>query len=195
MSDLEGASFKKSRWHRPTIMRFALSISSTFALILIFRFFRINSNFSPIVFVILNGVIWALPDNIGSLRPTKKAETLNWQNGKLDVRARMTPKYLWTTASIDVYLDEFCILKTGGQLTTKGMKISDFQYNGLNHVVELSWTPPRNGLFYPFRLAINQKIVDNAEVYVRNWPMAIIGALMIVGIVFGIPSLVIYAYR
>ena len=195
MSDLEGPSFKKSRWHRPTLVRAALSLSSPLAIILISRFFRINSDVSTFAIIILNGIIWASPDNVSSLRATKKAETLSWQNGKLDVRARMIPKYLWTTASIDVYLDDLCILKTGGQLTTRGMKTSDFQYNGLSHVAELSWTPPRNGLFYPFRLEIDQQVIDSAEVYIRNWPMAIVGALIIVGIVFGIPGLLLHAYR
>lgn len=195
MSGYEGPSLKKSHWHMSMIKRATLSFCSLLALILISKLFRINSDYSSFVLVFLNGAIWAFPENIGSLRPTKKSETLFWQNGKLTVTARMTPKYLWTTASIDVYLDEKCILKTRGQRATRGTKINDFQYNGRSHVVELSWTPPRNGLFYPFRLAIDQQIIDSAEVYIRNWPLAIVGALLIVGVILGIPAILINAYR
>src|SRR5438034_342849 len=56
-----------------------------------------------------------------------------WNGSRLAVTAKLVPRYLWQTASIDVFLDEQCILRTGGQFKFVGSHASEFVYRGTTH--------------------------------------------------------------
>jgi len=53
------------------------------------------------------------------------SEIIRWQDSAVDVQARLDPRFLWSTASIDVFLDEECIFRTGGQLKATGSLFCD----------------------------------------------------------------------
>jgi hypothetical protein len=82
-------------------------------------------------------------------RCLEMSETVKWQGGTLDVQARLVPRYLWNTASIDVFLDGRPILRTGGQLKLTGSQTATFTYADTAHTAELSLGS--SGLAFCFR--------------------------------------------
>lgn len=104
-------------------------------------------------------------------------ETTRWQNCALSVRAHLVPRFLWTTASIDVYVDKECVLQTGGQLKVVGSHSSNFNYLGATHIAALSWDV---GFFYsfPYTLLIDGVPVQQGKVRVRNWILGFVPLLM-----------------
>jgi len=95
------------------------------------------------------------------------SEIIKWQDSPVDVQARLIPRFLWSTASIDVFLGEQCILRTGGQLKFTGSHSSTFIHSGSTHTAELSW-----GVgflrWFPYKLRIDGTPVSDARVYVRD---------------------------
>ncbi len=176
------------------MIKVAMTLVAGFVVIVIFRIFGISDRYHLVPLAAFL-IIWGFPNKFSNRIRKKKAGALAWQNRRLEIKARLIPKFLWTTASIDVYLDDSCILKTGGQLATRGKQVSEFEFNNQDHLAELSWTPPSGGIFYPYQLVIDQQLVDNSDVYIRNWPMGLFGVAIICGIVFGIPLLVFHAHR
>jgi hypothetical protein len=79
----------------------------------------------------------ALPDFDfdSEIHPAK----IRWRGSEVEVKARLVPRYFWTTASIDVYLDAQCILRTGGVMKLTGSSRAEFDQDGSRHSVELSW--------------------------------------------------------
>jgi hypothetical protein len=114
---------------------------------------------------------------------------LDWANRDVKVIARAIPRYFWLTVSIDVYLEQVCILRTGGQLKRIGTQRNAFIYNQEPHEVELSWTPARLR-FWPYRLSIDDEPVIISKVYVTNWPLqfipviAFLVALIVLSVLF-----------
>jgi hypothetical protein len=111
---------------------------------------------------------------------------IRWRGSTVEVKARLVPRYFWTTASIDVYLDGQCILQTGGQQKVTGSSWADFDHGGSKHSVELSWEAVR-GFEFPYVLRINDAKVALAGVPVENaWllviPVLILIALLLSGI-------------
>ena len=107
---------------------------------------------------------------------------ISWRDKEVRVQARLLPRFLWTTASIDVFLGERCILRTGGQLKLKGSHGASFSNGDSEHQAELSWGYARQHAF-PYRLSIDGTPVSESQVFVRNWsmgfiPVIIIGALL-----------------
>jgi hypothetical protein len=143
-----------------------------------------------VIFVILVVSISSPPTNVFRLLRQKRINAIEWEHSILSVKARLIPKYVWTTASIDVVIDGRCVLETGGQLRTRGEKRREFTHNNATHVAILSWTPPRSGLFYPYELSLDDQIIDKSEVYIGNWPLGIVGVILIVGTLLGIPLFV-----
>ncbi len=95
-----------------------------------------------------------------------------WRGCTVEVTARLVPRYLWSTASIDVHLDGRCILRTGGQRKIVGSSTAEFQHDGESHTVALSWDQVRSdgfaGLSFPFHLSIDDAKVAASEVPVEN---------------------------
>ncbi|HVU09064.1 MAG TPA: hypothetical protein VHG89_11020 [Verrucomicrobiae bacterium] len=95
-------------------------------------------------------------------------EAIKWQENPIDVQARLVPKFLWTTASIDVFLNGQCILRTGGQMKFAGSCSNAFNHSGVEHKVQLSWG--FGGLrSFPYKLQIDGNLISNSRVRVRNW--------------------------
>ena len=97
---------------------------------------------------------------------------MNWNGKLLTVSALYVPRYLWATASISVYLNEECILRTGGQLRFTGSCSTQYSDANGTHIAELSW-----GLgflrSFPYTLRIDNVHVVSARVHVKNWPVAL----------------------
>jgi hypothetical protein len=89
-----------------------------------------------------------------------------WNGRTVEVTARLIPRYLWSTASIDVFLDGECILQTGGQMRIIGLSEAEFHHDGALHAVKLSWGQAHR-LSFPYQLWI-----DGAKVLVSDVPVA-----------------------
>jgi hypothetical protein len=94
-----------------------------------------------------------------------------WNGRAVEVTARLISRYLWSTASIDVFLDGECILRTGGQMKTIGSSEDEFYHDGSVHAVKLTWGAPQQ-LSFPFQLWIDGAKVMVSDVAVAN-PMLI----------------------
>jgi hypothetical protein len=107
---------------------------------------------------------------------------LRWHGSEVEVKARIVPRYGWTTASIDVFLDGKCILRTGGQMEVTGSSSAVFDHDGSRHFAELSWGMAR-GLEFPYVLRINDAKVALSEVPVENPGLRVIPALIVIVLV------------
>jgi hypothetical protein len=115
-----------------------------------------------------------------------------WEGSAVDVRARVVPRCLWTTASIDVYLGGRCILKTGGQMKAVGSSTAEFYHGGAVHTAELSWGQARMrhplSLTFPYQLCFDGAKVAVSEVSVEN-PASAYNLIMIGALISLIPIL------
>ncbi|MFO0960221.1 MAG: hypothetical protein U0800_22740 [Isosphaeraceae bacterium] len=85
------------------------------------------------------------------------------------------------TASIDVFVEDRAILKTGGVLKWAGTQSALFRSGGVEHSAELSWGRGSPGGF-PIVLNIDGKTALECDVPIRNrwllyWPWAVACAL------------------
>jgi hypothetical protein len=111
---------------------------------------------------------------------------LLWEGSTVEVRARIVPRFLWTTASIDVYLDGRCILKTGGQMKAVGSTLAEFYHGGAAHTAALSWGQARMShslsLTFPYQLFFDGAKIIVSDVSVENpasaYNLIMIGALI-----------------
>lgn len=78
-------------------------------------------------------------------------------------------------ASINVYLDGECILRTGGKPDLTGSCSKTFTQGGSNHTAEVRWGKSIWGFSFPYELFIDGAPVAAARVHVRYaWvPLAI----------------------
>jgi hypothetical protein len=111
-----------------------------------------------------------------------------WNDHRIDVQAALVPKYLWTTASIDVYLDGVCILRTGGKLRPTGLIETAFTDAAGMHRVALTWGVGWLRQF-PFVLYIDGEVVAHSRVRVSNWPLGMLVWLLILTVGITIPIL------
>ncbi|HZI32484.1 MAG TPA: hypothetical protein VFF11_09085 [Candidatus Binatia bacterium] len=109
------------------------------------------------------------------------SEVIKWQGSIVDVQARLVPRYLWNTASMDVFLDGQQILQTGGQLKFTGSHSATFIHAGSTHTAELSWGFGGLSFSLPYQLRIDGAPVAASRVRIRNWPMALI--VIVLGVV------------
>jgi len=107
---------------------------------------------------------------------------VKWQDSKLDVQAQLIPRFLWTTASIDVFLGGQCILRTGRRMKFTGSHSTTFTHSGSIHTAELSWG--RSGLSwsFPYQLRIDGVPVADSSVHVRNWPLGLIAGILLAAV-------------
>ena len=104
---------------------------------------------------------------------------ISWRGKTVRVQARLVPRFVWTTASIDVFLAEQRIVCTGGQFKLTGSCSTTFRDGGSDHRAVLSWGVGRRHRF-PYQLQIDGVTVDDANVDVKNWRMGYIPAFLIV---------------
>ena len=111
-------------------------------------------------------------------------EGIKWQGRAVKVTAHLVPRYCWTTASIDVYLDDECILRSGGQMKIVSSYPQVFTHAGAQHTAELSWGV---GMFwsFPYTLRIDGAPITQGRVRVRNWPIGL-ALTIIAGIALGV---------
>ena len=109
------------------------------------------------------------------------SEIIKWRDSAVYVQARLVPRLLWSTASIDVFLDKQCILETGGQLKVTGSHSATFTHSGSTHTAELSW---EHGLLFsfPYKLRIDGTPISEARVCVQNWPLVLFVAFLVAAI-------------
>jgi hypothetical protein len=89
------------------------------------------------------------------------------------VTARLIPRFLWQTASIDVYLGDRCILRSGGKLKLVGSASSTFEHADTLHSAVLRWQLARQGSF-PYTLEIDDAPLVESIVRVGNaWAVAL----------------------
>jgi len=94
-----------------------------------------------------------------------------WRGQSIEVTARLIPKFLWTTASIDLFVNSTCVLRTGGKMKVIGSSSARFEDSGTAHDVELRWGWPRPRWF-PIKVLIDGDIVADSRAFVENWPLA-----------------------
>jgi hypothetical protein len=104
---------------------------------------------------------------------------IRWRGKTVEVTARLVPRYLWTTASIDVFLEGRCILRTGGQLKMIGSSSAEFDDDGSVHTVELSWGSEHQ-LTFPYQLRISDAKVAVSNVPVQNPEWLLMPVLILV---------------
>ena len=120
------------------------------------------------------------------------SEVTKWQDRTVDVQARLIPRFLWTTASIDVFLDGQCIFRTGGQMKFTGSYSATFIHSGSTHTAALSWG---YGFlrWFPYKLQIDGVSISEARVHVQNWPLGLVAGILL-GILLGIVLGVIFCF-
>ncbi len=119
------------------------------------------------------GEIWD-PELDGEIPAQTKTR---WNGRTVEVTARIIPRYLWTTASIDVFLDRECILRTGGQKKAVGSSEAEFHYDGSVHTVKLSWGMAHH-LSFPYELWIDGAKILVSDVTVAN-PLLIVMPVLV----------------
>ena len=99
-------------------------------------------------------------------------ENIKWEDRAVTVTAHLVPRYIWTTASIDAFLGDECILRTGGQMKIVSTYAETFFHAGSQHTAELTWGV---GLLwsFPYMLRIDGVQIDKGRVRVRNWPIGL----------------------
>ncbi len=100
-----------------------------------------------------------------------------WNGLSVAVTARLIPRYLFTTASIDVFLGGCCILKTGGQMAVIGSSTSEFCHDGTVHSAKLTWGSAK-GLAFPYELTIDGAKVLVSDVRVQNPALFVVPGLV-----------------
>src|SRR5436190_15479343 len=103
----------------------------------------------------------------------------SWRDKPVRVTSSYVPRYLWTTASIDVFLGNQCVLRTGGQAKLTGAHSGSFSDGGEEHRVELKWGQSI-GFRFPYQLRINGVLIAGSIVRVENEIMVGIPAFIIV---------------
>jgi len=106
-------------------------------------------------------------------------EVIQWQGSTVNVQARLISRFFWTTASIDVFVDGKCILRTGGQKKCTGSCSASFTHSGSTHTAGLSWG---YGILrsFPYKLQIDGVPISQARVHVQNWPLGLIWPALVV---------------
>ena len=93
---------------------------------------------------------------------------MSWRGSRIELKARLVPRYLWQTASIDVSLDGHELLGTGGVYRFVGTHAAEFVHAGSAHTASLSWG--RGSLrSFPVKLALDDDIIFDGKVELLNW--------------------------
>ncbi len=120
-------------------------------------------------------------------------DTVKWQDAPVEFQARLVPRFLWSTASIDVFLGGRHILSTGGVMKFSGSQSSTFIHAGSEHRVEVSWGISGIGYSFPYQLRIDGVQVSAGRAHIGNWPVGVMAWLIITGVVVMIVHAVLKA--
>ncbi len=109
-------------------------------------------------------------------------DAVKWQGATVEVQARLVPCFLWSTASIEVFLGGRPILSTGGQFNFTGSHSVKFSHAGATHTAELSWGTSGLRYSFPYQLRIDGIQVSASRAHIRNWQIGVIAWLIITGV-------------
>ena len=96
-----------------------------------------------------------------------------WKGQPVLVTSKLIPRFLWQTASIDVYVNKQCVLQTGGQFKATGSHTSQFRDAGKAHEALLKWGHATLRSF-PIEFLIDGERVLEARVYTSNWLIGLV---------------------
>ncbi|WP_444824314.1 hypothetical protein [Acidovorax sp.] len=102
----------------------------------------------------------------------KSACHASWNGIVVSVTARLVPRYAWTTASIDVFLEDQPILKTGGVFKISASHSEGFKSQNSEHSAEVSWGKATLRSF-SIILKIDDAQVIKSSVPIQNWWLAL----------------------
>jgi len=94
---------------------------------------------------------------------------IGWGDDEVSVSAAVVPRYLWHLASIDVYLGNRCVLRTGGVLKATGETTAEFEHKGKQHSLKLAWGRMRWPHSFPIAVSIDSIQVLESRVPVGGW--------------------------
>ena len=105
-----------------------------------------------------------------------------WNGSKFVVTSTLLARKLWQAASIDVFIDGTCLLRTGGVLKLIGTHSADFEHEGARHQVTLSWGHASFRSF-PIKVEVDGAILFEGHVVSSNWPLSFWPWLAIGGLI------------
>lgn len=115
---------------------------------------------------------------------------VTWRGKKVTVRANLVSRFLFSSASINVYLDGECVFRTGGKIQSIGSHSAVVRIGGSEHQMEVTWQRSRKFCF-PYQLKIDGELVADSQVPVENQHLMIIPAFFMFAVMFAI-ALVLY---
>lgn len=116
-----------------------------------------------------------------------------WNGHCIRVQSALVPRYFWTSASVDAYVDQSCVIKTGGVFRFSGIETGDLNDRGKNHVMQMAWNVGGRDLAVRYELAIDGHVLLKSRVFPRNWPLLIFPLAGLLLLVFG-GHLLIFGY-
>jgi hypothetical protein len=96
----------------------------------------------------------------------------NWRGTPVSITAKLVPRCVWQSASIDVAVNGRVVLKTGGVFKLVGKHAETFTFDGIGHSVEVTWGKAALRSF-PFSLSIDGMPVMESRVPISNWWLAL----------------------
>ncbi len=115
---------------------------------------------------------------------------VTWRGKTVKVRAHLVPRFLFSSASIDVYLNGECVFRTGGKINPTGSHSAAVRIGGSEHQIEVAWGRSRNFCF-PYQLRIDGELVTESLVQVENQPLMLIPAFFMFAVMFAV-AVVLY---
>ena len=110
---------------------------------------------------------------------------IDWNGARLEVRCWALARKLWLTCSIDVYVDDRCVLRTGGKFKNVGSHSAQFTRDNATHTVELTWGDFENGAF-PCSLRVDGETVGEPSVGIENKWQSKIGCFLVVALAIAV---------
>jgi hypothetical protein len=91
-----------------------------------------------------------------------------WGLENVRVTARLVPRYIFMSASINVEVGGQQVFVTDGVYKLVGSQLHTFEHQGKNHTGEISWGRAKRAAF-PVKLIIDGEPVLESTVRISNW--------------------------
>ncbi len=112
---------------------------------------------------------------------------------QVTIQARLVPKFLWFTASIEALVDGKCVAASGGSFRLSGTATGSFEdASGRSHELVLEWSSFSGGFLerdtrllpaLSYSLIVDGKTVSGGAVIVRNRWMIAAGPALVMAVV------------
>ena len=109
------------------------------------------------------------------------SSSAEWKGQSVVVSSALIPRRLWQTASIDVFVNGECVLRTGGVPKITGSHSAQFRHSGETHEIVLNWGRASLRSF-PVQLSIDGEKIIESQVRTINWPISLWPWLALVGL-------------